>query len=507
MIKSMYILIIITVCFCFACSNKQNSHGHTHDTVEQNTDHHGHDHEAHILSYTLYSDGYELFVEFPVLIVGQLCSFNTRITHLNNYKPVKRAELTASLIKGNRGIRHTADSAYKTGIFRPALQPKEPGAYILQFDLLVKNKAITFKVPEIHVFDNREEALSAKHHEVSDDEIYFSKEQAWKTDFASVTVLHQPFYTVIHTSAKVLPHPDSYEMLNAQAEGKVNLLVTEGQSVNKGDLLAILSSSGLESNISTKLNERKIAFEKSKADYLRTKPLALKQVVSQKDFLQIEAKYKQDSLKYFLLANSISQAGLKITAPQNGFINNIYVSNGQFVNAGTILFSLNNSEKFLIKAFVNQSDFQKVNGIYDANFSLGDANAVIPLSELDGEIISNTAFVKDNNTRIPVVFVANSAQNLLPGGYLEAYLKTGFKEKALVIPLSAIIEEQGYYFVYVQTAGESYLKRKVALANNDGEFAEVISGLRTGERIVTKGAYQIKLASMSGDLPVHGHAH
>ncbi|MFO7614699.1 MAG: efflux transporter periplasmic adaptor subunit, partial [Bacteroidales bacterium] len=84
---------------------------------------------------------------------------------------------------------------------------------------------------------------------------------------------------------------------------------------------------------------------------------------------------------------------------------------------------------------------------------------------------------------------------------------TGRKEQALVVPLSSLIEEQGQYFVFVQTGGESFVKRQVELANNDGVLTEITSGLSVGERIVTKGAYQIKLAAMSGDLPLHGHTH
>jgi len=37
--------------------------------------------------------------------------------------------------------------------------------------------------------------------------------------------------------------------------------------------------------------------------------------------------------------------------------------------------------------------------------------------------------------------------------------------------------------------------------------AEVVSGLKAGDRIVTTGAYQVKLAAMAGDLPIHGHTH
>jgi len=80
-------------------------------------------------------------------------------------------------------------------------------------------------------------------------------------------------------------------------------------------------------------------------------------------------------------------------------------------------------------------------------------------------------------------------------------------EKAIVVPYSALLEEQGKYFVYVEKAGESFLKREVVLKGNDGLYAEISSGLKPGERVVTKGIQPIKLSSMAGGLPLHGHTH
>ena len=50
-------------------------------------------------------------------------------------------------------------------------------------------------------------------------------------------------------------------------------------------------------------------------------------------------------------------------------------------------------------------------------------------------------------------------------------------------------------------------KRELELGINDGIDIEVISGIKENERVVSKGAYQIKLATMSGEMPSHGHAH
>jgi cobalt-zinc-cadmium efflux system membrane fusion protein len=497
-------LIVITSLFA-ACNSNQKSGGHTHDTIGGQEEHDDHGEEAGALSYTLFSDDYELFVEFPALTVGQTSTFAAHFTQLSNYKPVSEGNLTVSMIEGNKGIRHSVESPSSPGIFRPALQPTKAGTYKMLFELESPSGNVSFEIPEIQVFENAEEAAHVTKEPENSDEITYLKEQAWKTDFGTQEILLQPFYSVIHTSATVRTQPQSSVALNAQTEGQVNLMAVIGQSVNKGELLAIIASSGIENNLNTKLKESKIAYEKSKADYIRTKPLVGNQVISQKDFLKIESQYKQDSLRYFQLANQISQNGLKITSPIDGFISSINVSNGQFVDKSSVIMSVGSKSQLLIEAFVNQSDFRKVSGIFDANFSFADKKETVSLTEVNGKVMSNNAFVNEDNTRIPVTFSVQNNGELMPGMFLEAFLKTEKQENALVIPLSSIIEEQGQYFVFVQTGGESFVKRQVELANNDGIRTEISSGLSVGERIVTKGASQIKLAAMSGDLPLHSH--
>jgi membrane fusion protein, heavy metal efflux system len=61
--------------------------------------------------------------------------------------------------------------------------------------------------------------------------------------------------------------------------------------------------------------------------------------------------------------------------------------------------------------------------------------------------------------------------------------------------------------VYVQTGGESFQKREVKLGAADGINVQLLSGVEEGERVVTKGAYQIKLSQASGTMPAHGHEH
>jgi multidrug efflux pump subunit AcrA (membrane-fusion protein) len=61
--------------------------------------------------------------------------------------------------------------------------------------------------------------------------------------------------------------------------------------------------------------------------------------------------------------------------------------------------------------------------------------------------------------------------------------------------------------VYVLREGESFERRVITTGSRDGEWVAVLSGLKAGERIVTLGAYQVRLAATAPAAIGHGHAH
>ena len=74
------------------------------------------------------------------------------------------------------------------------------------------------------------------------------------------------------------------------------------------------------------------------------------------------------------------------------------------------------------------------------------------------------------------------------------------------MPVSALSEQQGEMFCYVQTDDECYEKRPVTLGRNSGDRVEVVSGLSPGDKVVTGGVTFIRLAETSGVVP-EGHSH
>ena len=91
--------------------------------------------------------------------------------------------------------------------------------------------------------------------------------------------------------------------------------------------------------------------------------------------------------------------------------------------------------------------------------------------------------------------------------FAQASVFTGKTAQGLSVPVSAILEEAGQSVAYVHTNGESFERRILQLGIRDANRVQVVSGLSVGERVVTKGAYQVRLAASSTSVPAHGHTH
>jgi cobalt-zinc-cadmium efflux system membrane fusion protein len=93
------------------------------------------------------------------------------------------------------------------------------------------------------------------------------------------------------------------------------------------------------------------------------------------------------------------------------------------------------------------------------------------------------------------------------GQQVALHVETANAREALAIPHSALVEEGGWFVAYVQLGGETFEKRELRLGIRDGDWVQVLSGLKEGERIVTRGAYAIRLSTATGAIPAHGHTH
>ena len=497
-------IIIVLAFLAMSCNNKtEDAHAHNPDGSHAGE-------EIPRIDHTIWTDKTELFVEFPALIVGNASKFAAHFTVLNKHQPLREGSVTVSLIKDGKGIRNTVDAPSSPGIFSPAIQPKEAGNYQLVFDLKTPEYSDKITIDNVTVYANVDEAIKALGIAEDDGSISFLKEQAWKINFQTAPVVSGNVYDVISTSGVWMPAPGSVISLVAKSNGVVDIAVTnltEGTQVKRGQLLINVSSQGLASNnLSTEIAKARSNFEQSKAEYERKKQLYESKIVPKAEFEKVESNFEIAKSNYQSLSSGVSGGGKQIRAPFDGYITAINVANGDYVDQGVSLVTVGTHQSRVLKTQIAPSyglTMENVQGIWYQTKDGQWSN----VASSGGSILSIAKDVDNNRPLISVFAQVNDDIEMPEGSLTQVQIAVGNATQNTMIPVNALLEDYGSYSVMVQLSGESFERRPVKIGKRNGENVEVLQGLEVGEVVVTTGAYQVKMASMSGSTPAHGHDH
>ncbi len=492
-------VFLILILGCHAHSH----HGHSHSPVEP---------EPETLSYTFWSKAIELFVEFSPLIAGQEASFAAHFTDMTNFRAIEIGEAMVFLLKNKKEVaKNVVDTPTSPGIFNLGLTPNEAGVFDLNFIILSNGLKDTFLIENVSVYANKDAALEAHPPQPESDDVSFLKEQAWKVDFAIEQANRGTIHQVIRTSGEILPLKGEEKMLAAKSSGLVffkSKKLQEGREVRKGEVLFSVSSKGLiESNLEEKTKVAMARLEKTKANFERAKKLLSQQIIGQKEYEQRKMEFSIADAEYQTLTESFSQLGKTLSAPMSGIVKNVLVTDGQFVSEGTPLVEITSNRRLMIHADVSQQYLPVMTQIRSANFKTPYLKEVQSIEDYHGQLVSYGKMVEEKGGFIPVLFELDNIGQLIPGSFVELFLLTKPIEDVLLVPKAALMEDYGSHYVFIQKGGESFEKREIQVGIEDGKSVQVLSGITEGEWIVTRGAYQVKMASMSSSVPAHGHAH
>lgn len=339
------------------------------------------------------------------------------------------------------------------------------------------------------------------------DEIILPPAKAQAAGVEVSTVEPGIFHQVIKTSGQVLAAQGDESVAVATVAGVVSFRgkVIEGMSVSKGTPLVVLSSKNMAEG--DPVQRVRVAYEVAKKEYERMKALVNNKIVSEKDFAQAEQAYENARISYEAVAKNNSASGQAVTAPISGYVKSLLVKEGDYVTVGQPLVSVTQNRKLFLRADVSEKYYPYLRTIGSANFSTPYNNKVYTLKELDGRMLSYGKASGENGYYIPVTFEFDNKGDVIPGSFVEVFLLSSPMENVISVPHSALTEEQGSFFIYLQLDEEGYKKQLVSLGADNGESVQILSGAKAGDRVVTKGAYQVKLASASNAIPAHSHEH
>jgi len=478
----------------------------------ENDSHEGH--EEIKFRYTVYTNDYELFAEADPFVAGEPANILGHFSVLANFKPVESGKITAILSVKGREIVQTLDKPTRKGIYSIDLKPETPGKGYLKFILFNEYGHSEIIVPDITVYASHGEVSEAAESElvIKTNSAVFTKEQSWKVEFATDSVQAGPFGQVIKTTALVESARESEMTVNARASGTISFLsgnILPGYEVGPGQALFTISGSDLaENNFSVKYTEAANNYEKARLDYERAKELAKDKIVSEKDLIVARNTYENSKAVYDNLSQNFSISGQTVKSPISGYIRNLFVKNGDHVEAGQAILTVSQNKNLVLKAEVSQRYAPLLGAIQTATIRPMHEEQAFTLEQLNGKVLSYGKSAAPENYLIPVNLQIENNGVFTPGNFVELFLVTMSHEAALTVPNSSLIEEQGNFFLYIQVTPELFEKREVFPGRSDGLRTEIIRGLDGTERIITRGAMMVKLAQATGTLDAHsGHVH
>ena len=170
-----------------------------------------------------------------------------------------------------------------------------------------------------------------------------------------------------------------------------------------------------------------------------------------------------------------------VVSPISGYVKNLLVKEGDYVSVGQPLVSVTQNRKLFLRADVSEKYYPYLNSIGSANFCTPYNNKVYTLKELGGRMLSYGKASGENGYYVPVTFEFDNKGDVIPGSFVEVFLLSSPMENVLSLPHSALTEEQGSFFVYLQLDEEGYKKQLVTLGADNGESVQILSGIKASK--------------------------
>ena len=507
--KLLCLAILLSTCAC-------REHSHVAEIAAE--------HEPHPESFSHWTTKTELFAEYLPLVAGETSRFTVHLTRLDTFKPVESGRVEIRLQgAGGEWQSFTAGSPARPGIFEVDVKPAKAGQYRISVQLSGGPLEDIHDLGVIDCTATKAEALH-EHGPGADDKIAFLKEQQWTMEFATAIIEDRQLRTSIRVPAEVLPRAGGEAEVTAPLEGRlfVDKVPNIGARVQQGQILAsILPPTNAPGDLAAlRLNrdEAQLALELARKDRERAERLVQSGAAPAKrldEALTLEATHEarlraaEARLAQYdnsSLADGVSSGAklFNLRAPVSGILTLVDAAQGANVKSGQTLFRILDADTVYVSALVPEAELPRVRDLSGAHLEIPGGGPLTLLTNL----ISIGRVIDSESRTFPVVYqLDNRDRRVAVNQAIHVHLLTRLAEIAPVVPETALVDDSGRPVIYIQESGETFIRRPVRLGTRESGFVQVLEGAFPGERVVTIGAYLIRLASLSSQAPAHGHVH
>jgi len=364
--------------------------------------------------------------------------------------------------------------------------------------------------------------------EASGSAITFLKESQWKIPFGTDWATEQPLASELELAATLEPAGGDQLTIGAPTAGRFfhnpALALAEGLRLEKGDVLGMIAPTVAGDDygrLESAVEEARLARSQIQRDIERIAPLVQQGILPERRLTELNnqletqtARLAASSARLRRVMTPGAENGLTIRSTLGGIVAQVLVPNGAPVEAGAPLARIGGTRHLWIRTrFVAKPAALLVNPTPTAvRLPSGERIDIQPL----GARFLSALPVIEPASRIATWIVDVPASSspgaagagwpdLRPGGTAVLIVRLGEPERLLAVPRSAVSEINTRSYVFVQMDGEHFEKRTVNLGAADGPWQGLLSGVKSGERVVTRGGYDIHLAALMGTIESHRH--
>jgi membrane fusion protein (multidrug efflux system) len=264
----------------------------------------------------------------------------------------------------------------------------------------------------------------------------------------------------------------------------LQVMAEEGQAVRAGQVLVRIDGARPALQVAQAFAQ----VRKLEANYLRARQLAEQKMVSANDLDQLKYDLENARAAYNLAKLELSYTS--VVAPISGVIASRSIKPGNFVQINTPIFRIVDTSRLEATLNVPERDLETLKP---------GLPVALNVDALPGKVFSGTvdriAPVVDSGSgtfRVVCAFAGGGV--LQPGMFGRIRIDYDQRANALVIPRTALLDDEDDPAVFVARAGKA-ARVPVKLGYMDGEWAEVLSGLKAGDQVVTAGKVALREGS------------
>jgi RND family efflux transporter MFP subunit len=447
------------------------------------------------------------------------------VTQLEGFSALREGRVEVILSAGPERPQARAEvkEPSRPGIFKPELVPLAAGKHRLSLTVTLGERREVHDLGEVEVYATLDAVPRAPEEEDDGGRIPFLKEQQWVTPFGTAAAERRSLRPSISAWGKLKARADGQALVSAPMGGRLELIDGRapklGQRVQAGEVLARLWAKPSEGDdapsLTLAVEKARIELGHAQHERVRVEGAHKEGVATERELdaaqeferqAQADLRAAQQRMAQWQQAHGGGSGALELRAPLSGVLTEARVTPGAFAQEGEALLRIVDLERLWLEVQVPAA---QVGAVHKPSGAWFEVESFERPWEVSGEALVAAGAEVDEATRtIPFIFEVANPQGALKAGLLaEVHLLTDAPREVLAIPASALVQDGGAPAVFVQAEGESFERRTVQVGLRDGAWVEILSGLAPGERVVSKGAWSVKLASSGSAIPAHGHAH